>query len=400
MVERCVALPEIVRKHAASREEFLRQSSDLFEALGPAAEARRKAGISGSSHDSFNIFRAISATYHHENLHSDVLASVLDPNDGLLIGDIGMNLFCRALSEIEPRITVGIETTGCNVEREHSTAGLGSIDILISDGSGAIIVENKINDAVDQPNQLARYVTSAQDLGLNVEAVVYVVLTRGKKPPLSFSPEYGTLASFIEKRLVIVPAIDPVDGKDLRSLVVRPSLEYAASPERKLFLEHYGELLGYMGRTFVVTELEKELIESIYDSKETVKVVHDIVEVWGNRGKIIWLLILDRLAGEHDYRASEREVYLPVDDDMVVALYRSDQSFGYMSTSAPITEDRRSALMEHLREFEAHPGFRIVDKPDPYWAYGKCSPLAFGDTLSEMTAEIGAMAHRLREIAT
>lgn len=64
-------------------------------------------------------------------------------------------------------------------EREKS-----NIDIRIRDKTSmkSIIIENKINNAVDQPNQIPRYFENEINENFEVVSVVYLTLTEGKKP--------------------------------------------------------------------------------------------------------------------------------------------------------------------------------------------------------------------------
>lgn len=83
-----------------------------------------------------------------ETMHSFLLAKLLNPNAEHGQGKLFLNLFLKMLDIPNPEI--GMWTV---------TAETGRIDILIkcNNPQTTIIIENKSNNAEDQPNQLFRY---------------------------------------------------------------------------------------------------------------------------------------------------------------------------------------------------------------------------------------------------
>lgn len=124
----------------------------------------------------FNVFQLISNTYYQENFHSYILSNLLSPtyhNDG----QVFLELFLDCLNEYSHISIDKKEYLGCDVEREQ-----GRIDVRIRDYNSkkTIIIENKINDAVDMHLQIPRYFEAETKAGFTVDAIVYLTLIKGK----------------------------------------------------------------------------------------------------------------------------------------------------------------------------------------------------------------------------
>lgn len=122
-----------------------------------------------------NIFSIISNTYYKEDFHSDVLMAILDQDN-----DIFMD-FIDLLNSHNESINISKNDYLTPIFAREK----GRIDILIKDKKSkhAIIIENKINNAVDQPRQLPKYYDYVtKKLGLTVDAIVYLSFDGVKHP--------------------------------------------------------------------------------------------------------------------------------------------------------------------------------------------------------------------------
>ena len=153
----------------------------------------------------FNIFTSISDTYYKENFHSNVLKLILDPNTEVIGNSQFISEFLNILNTLKSDVKTMPYSKNLKVVREE-----GGIDLLIHDGKHAVIIENKINNAVDQDDQLARYFKYVnKDKKLDVLAIVYLPLSPEKKPQLeNYSKQYAKYVDKINNKLVILPAID------------------------------------------------------------------------------------------------------------------------------------------------------------------------------------------------
>jgi hypothetical protein len=128
----------------ASRSDTLPLFAQVLEAWNHAAseiaEQNRSRGIS------FNPFTLIKIG---ETSHSRILGDLLNPRGSHGQGDLLLKVFLEKLGYTEP------ESDGWQV-----TVETGRVDILIwrsHPEKGAIIIENKSNNAGDQINQIYRY---------------------------------------------------------------------------------------------------------------------------------------------------------------------------------------------------------------------------------------------------
>lgn len=131
----------------------------------------------------YNIFSLSSRNVQLEDFHNDILHSLLDPAGLHKKGNTFLRLFITFLKD---KHNVEIE------EKEFSSASIkknfgdkdSKIDVLIADeeSKSAIIIENKINDAVDQDKQLTRYYDYCKDT-YTVKAIIYLSLRGNKTPP-------------------------------------------------------------------------------------------------------------------------------------------------------------------------------------------------------------------------
>jgi hypothetical protein len=112
-----------------------------------------------------------------ELMHSDIIAELLScktNNYAIMrqfLKDIGVEEFPPVLDE-SPVI---------HTEREVESRR--RIDILITWGKNTVIIENKLNDAPNQQNQLSDYCTSIINAGYNIKKVVYMPLYNSKSAP-------------------------------------------------------------------------------------------------------------------------------------------------------------------------------------------------------------------------
>lgn len=137
----------------SEKEDFER----LFAAMSKgymAAKAQADRQRAMGKHD-YNIFTLFHNFSDEVNLHSNFIASLLDPNGDHYKSDLFLKLFLE---------TCGIDDFGIDTSRATVFKEFKHIDIYISDGKKHIILENKVY-AKDQPTQIARYIDTIQNKG-------------------------------------------------------------------------------------------------------------------------------------------------------------------------------------------------------------------------------------------
>ena len=135
------------------KEDFEKLFADMSKGyMAAKAEADRQRAM--GKHD-YNIFTLFHGFSDEVNLHSNFIASLLDPNGDHYKGDLFLKLFLETCGIDD----FSIDTSGATVFKEFK-----HIDIYISDGKKHIILENKVY-AKDQPTQIARYIKAIQNEG-------------------------------------------------------------------------------------------------------------------------------------------------------------------------------------------------------------------------------------------
>ena len=148
--------------------------------MAAKAEADRQRAM--GKHD-YNIFTLFHDFSDEVNLHSNFIASLLDPNGDHYKGDLFLKLFLE---------TCGIDDFSIDTSRATVFKEFKHIDIYISDGKKHIILENKVY-AKDEPTQIARYIKAIKNEGAEDEDICVLYLhPDGKLPDNQSFGDYHT----------------------------------------------------------------------------------------------------------------------------------------------------------------------------------------------------------------
>lgn len=134
------------------------------------AQADRQRAM--GKHD-YNIFTLFHDFSDEVNLHSNFIASLLDPNGDHYKSDLFLKLFLETCGIDD----FSIDTSTATVFKEFK-----HIDIYISDGKKHIILENKVY-AKDQPTQIARYIEAIKKEGAEDEDIYVLYLHPDRELP-------------------------------------------------------------------------------------------------------------------------------------------------------------------------------------------------------------------------
>ena len=155
----------------SQKEDFEKLFVDMSKGyMAAKAEADRQRAT--GKHD-YNIFTLFHGFSDEVNLHSNFIASLLDPNGDHYKGDLFLKLFLEMCGIDD----FSIDTSTATVFKEFK-----HIDIYISDGKKHIILENKVY-AKDQPTQIARYIETIKDEGAKDEDIYVLYLHPDGKLP-------------------------------------------------------------------------------------------------------------------------------------------------------------------------------------------------------------------------
>ena len=165
----------------SEKEDFEKLFSAMSKGyMAAKAEADRQRAM--GKHD-YNIFTLFHGFSDEVNLHSNFIASLLDPNGDHYKNDLFLKLFLE---------TCGIDDFSIDTSRATVFKEFKHIDIYISDGKKHIILENKVY-AKDQPTQIARYIKAIKKEGAKDEDICVLYLhPDGKLPNNQSFGDYHT----------------------------------------------------------------------------------------------------------------------------------------------------------------------------------------------------------------
>ncbi len=119
----------------------------------------------------------IDELHADENAHTRILAAILRYKTDL--GYFNLKSFIEFEAENCPELNTIID----QIDKPAIMVQKHNIDCLIKEGKKyAIIIENKINDAIDQNRQLERYIESIKDVDKKNIFLIYLTLKGNKKP--------------------------------------------------------------------------------------------------------------------------------------------------------------------------------------------------------------------------
>ncbi len=210
----------------------------------------------------FNLFELISDHYYRETFHSDILSALLDPTAQHKEGTKYLELFLEFIRARGANINLS-HYSNAKVEREK-----GGIDVLItvedSKPKRAIIIENKINNAIDQREQLPRYLKSIRDKGYECDAIIYLRLSGDAWPRMA--DWNNDQKNEVIKRLKVVCAYDGSgDGTEkdlLKGWILK--CEKASKEENtdaRHVLRQYAAIIRKLGANIMNRPIMKQLYE-------------------------------------------------------------------------------------------------------------------------------------------
>ena len=270
--------------------------------MAAKAEADRQRAM--GKHD-YNIFTLFHYFSDEVNLHSNFIASLLDPNGDHYKGDLFLKLFLETCGIDD----FSIDTSTATVFKEFK-----HIDIYISDGKKHIILENKVY-AKDQPTQIARYIETIKDEGAKES--------------------------------------DRVKDEDICVLYLHPD---GKLPDNQSFGDYHAKLLGENPSIkFKVISYGKEILEWIDKCKNEVSNITDL-NVFLSQYKDVIEMIYDRYK-----RIDEMETANLVEIFKENYTAVSEIANNYQETRKKIIDEFFENVKENLEKDEAIKGTYSIE---------------------------------------
>lgn len=292
----------------------------------------RDYNLDSESH--FNFFESISDQYKKENLHSDILKTILNP----YTRDIGnrnyLNYFLEFIDDKhENLVALFHDSKSIYVERETAR-----IDILIYDEhKNAIIIENKINGAIDQKNQLPRYIEKVKNRELYLKKIVYLTLNGNKEVDKNYTDKYKKYLSDVEKFTVKISAVNK-NKNDLVHNFLQRCIDFTKSERSKVFLKEYQGLLKHIGGQILMEKENAEFIKNIYSDKELIHSIKGLEKLLKfsntNDSKITEYLgdaLIEVMISDKKFELKKEGSYAvkSLDEDISLVIYRDSANICY-----------------------------------------------------------------------
>lgn len=260
-----------------------------------------------------------------ELLHSDIIAYLLNPRGGHECGTVFLDAFLEMI-EIDD-FGKDKNTSITEVYTEKTVYGLRRIDILLCCGDDAVIIENKLNNAVDQENQLQDYCNGVRDgLKLNVQKVVYIPLYDG----------YTSMESLDAEIVTLYP----------RNLI--KWLEACSSaPGCSILCQNYIDLLDYMNKANRNYMNAAYLLEELTDEQQRQLLDLSTLVTSGDWTRALLKSIEDSIRltyGEH------RKLKTKIDKDRCIQIWLEDWSFWIEAYAYPTDKHIDLFIVDHSAE--------------------------------------------------
>jgi hypothetical protein len=235
----------------------------------------------------FNILLSSSDRYYRENLHSDIIYSILKQKKEYLFEFIS---FLNILGE-EKGIKINSHNyEDCEVRKEYGftdkNEDKGFIDLLLinEQSKSCIIIENKINNAKDMNRQIPRYANYIKSQRYNVDAILYLSLDGNKKPDITNWTKIDH--QFDEKIIYASAALNKLSMSTI--FLTKCMNNNNCTLQEFTFFKQYQDLLTFLRRDEMDMEDLNKIYTELLNSKEDFNTAINIYEALSNFKKI-WI---------------------------------------------------------------------------------------------------------------
>jgi hypothetical protein len=274
-----------------------------------------------------------------ELMHSEIIASIF--TQGIQLG-YGEHLFKYFAEEINLEID-SFKSEVFNIETEKGISNQRRIDILLSWNGKAIIIENKLNNAEDQPNQLNDYYKGIIDQ-FNIQKIVYVPGSETKTANIDVLEEDlkellvniypNNIIRWLKRFMSAVNNLDSTYQKTLKDYIYILKLTNMENKKIKEALE-LRDILG--------------------ENKTNILSAHKIYERWND---IKWHTEMDfwndfesYINGHTNYKIKDSQKFSP--DNLSSAIHRSQKRFVHYGITFKISKkDGYSICLSIERGYE------------------------------------------------
>ena len=221
--------------------------------------------------------------------------------------------------------------------------------MVYDDKKNAIIIENKISNAVDQYNQLGRYYEAAKNMGMDVKTIVYLTLTQNMQPNKEIAIK--SHREKIEKLLIPVSIIHTNKELSFSDGFIGECAKHEVDNElARVYYTEYNELIKSLGGKSMAMEYYMPAIEEIYSDEEKLKKFKEFGDLWNNKDAVIAQIIMSHLEknGFKEHPDDPETVFLKINDNISLGFHTAF-SFGFVYTpGAEFSGETQSYLASYL----------------------------------------------------
>ena len=199
----------------------------------------------------FNLFDVITHKWNKEKLHSELLKFFLNNYEDFFYNFLDL---------------IGIENKDNYSNAEIPEYEKNYIDISIIGNKKIIIIENKINWAKDQQEQLANYYKKVCG-EYEVEKIVYIAPSKYKEPEEHTFGFDNEIKNQVKDKYIKIISFDATD-KDLVTCFEKS--RYNFKDDKLFFMNHYIEILKRTGEGDM-SETELNFFNEIFFTKKNNK---------------------------------------------------------------------------------------------------------------------------------
>jgi len=369
--DKIACLDTVIHSSTENILNFLNSTTEYKESLSTLKE---------KYNDEFNIFMSISDQYRKENLHSDILKLIFNPNPNPNPDGIGNPEYIKIFIDyIEKRLKKKIDLNyqTIKIEREKDR-----IDLLISDDKkNCLLIENKINNANDRENQIGNYYKNLKEKDYNIQAVVYIKLSPEKVFLKDYSIEDSKLRDEITNEKLVEISIVNYNNEDcFVNDVIDKCIDISKSTNNivsTVYLSHYSHLLKILGGKFMTNERKVKNLYKIYSNENFLASFRIIGDLWTdqevdhNIGNVFKDYFEKELKFESHPVEKETTVYKTIKDGINIG-FCNDCAFGfvYSPNKIKIFSSNKTKFKELLKNEKLQRYFTENEfKNDPKWVY-------------------------------
>jgi hypothetical protein len=272
----------------------------------------------------FNIFSSISDIYWRENFHSEILKNILNPKTPDIGNICYLNILVEILNSKQLELELGSFSENTNVSMEEQIKNKdgkeGRIDIFLFDDTinQAIIIENKIANAPDMPDQLARYYEYTKMKKIEKFAILYIPLYEKQPPFGSYSKNYMDYIEDIKKITIVLSAGDLL-------VFLEKCLEKTINEIARVYIGQYLDLVKSLRGNIMINELKGKILDAMIFNERNYKAAESLFEIWSKRAEIASEVISDKLIEKNGFLRDGINIKKSIEPKKVFLLFKQDK---------------------------------------------------------------------------